>query len=368
MQNNFHCPALSNGLAIRFLPSFIIASNCCLHNSNFRLSYDDKILENKNFLKQQSSKKWLRDCENCYNLEKFNGSSPRLALLERFGVKNTGIVKLDLMYDNNCNLACRTCGPMLSSLWEKQIGKNFFPIINKKDFHNNITNYLNSIDLSNVKDITFSGGETMLGSSYYKMLNYVAERIDTKKCTITFQTNGTQPWIEKYRSLLEQFELIKLNISVDGIGDRFEYLRWPARWDQWIKNVNDLILDAPHNAMFNFEETISIFNLYYLNESDKFFLNNFKTNKYGDKSNFSRHLADGIFSLSALNLVYINSLPTELKNLIPSQFVESESNIRRALLEIKRIDILRGQEFTNYFPELDKFYQTEFHKLREHSL
>ena len=58
----------------------------------------------------------------------FNNKSPRLGLLERFGVENTGIVKLDLMYSNNCNLACRTCGPMVSSLWEKQLGKKFFPI------------------------------------------------------------------------------------------------------------------------------------------------------------------------------------------------------------------------------------------------
>lgn len=368
MQNNFHCPALSNGLVLRFLPSSVIAMNCCLHQTDFKLNYEDNILHNENFKNRQKTKQWLEDCNNCYQLEQFNNKSPRLGLLERFGVENTGIVKLDLMYSNNCNLACRTCGPMVSSLWEKQLGKKFFPIIAEKDFHNKIKTYLDSIDLSNVSDITFSGGETMLGHGYYKMIEYLAERLDTKKCIITFQTNGTQPWLEKYRSLLEKFHLIKLNISVDGMCNRFEYLRWPARWDDWILNVNHLIDDAPHNVMINFEETISIFNLYYLNESDEFFLNNFQTNKYGDKCNFSRHLAAGVFSLSALNTEYVNSLPHKSKNLVPKQFVESESRIQQALYEIRHIDRLRGQNFTDYFPELGNFYHKELHKLQACSL
>lgn len=366
--DKFYCPALSNGLVLRFLPSSIVAQHCCLHTTSYNLSYNDNILDNQEFIKQQQSKKWVKDCENCYKLEQFNNNSPRLGLLERFGAQNTGIVKLDLMYSNNCNLACRTCSPTLSSLWEKQLGKNFFQIIAEKDLHNKITNYLDFIDFSNVEDISFSGGETMLGSNYYKIVDYLAKKVNTKNCSITFQTNGTQPWLNKYRSLLEKFQLVKLNISVDGIGSRFEYLRWPACWEKWIKNVNNLITNAPHNAMFNFEETISIFNLYYLNESEEFFANNFKTNKYGDKCNFSRHLAAGTFGLSALSTEYVNALSNESKNLIPKKFVESELKIRKALLEIMHIDKLRGQDFTNYFPELGKFYHKELHKLQACSL
>ena len=102
-----------------------------------------------------------------------------------------------------------------------------------------------------------------------------------EKITVKFQTNGTQPINEKYFDIIERFHLVKLNISLDGIQDRFEYLRWPANWNQVVDNMFKLRSTLPVNVMFYIEQTISIFNLYYLDELQAWMQRNFHSNRLG---------------------------------------------------------------------------------------
>ena len=71
-------------------------------------------------------------------------------------------------------------------------------------------------------------------------------------------------------------------MSLDGVGERFEYLRWPATWRQVTDNIMHIRETAPSNTMFLIEETVSIFNFYYMNELDAWAKNNFTANREGD--------------------------------------------------------------------------------------
>lgn len=361
--DNFYCPALKNGLVLRFRDDqTVVAQHCCLQSEYQEFTGLHDVWHDPKFQQSQQQKFWPKSCANCRSLEESGLTSQRTSLIKKYGRRDLGRlpIKLDLSYDNNCNLACRTCSPELSSLWVVQTN-TVIPIQkNKIDYGLWVKSYLDQLDLSRVQEITFSGGETLLGSSYYKLTEYISGRLDPEYCMISFQTNGTQPWLERYLPALEKFKLIKLNISVDGILNRFEYLRWPARWDEWQSNVQNLINQAPHNVMFNFEETISIFNLYYLNESSEYFSKNFLTNRLGDPVNLNRHLAGGIFSLSALSQSYVNALPVTVRSLVARDFQPSPGRIRQAILEINKIDQIRQQSFKNVFPEIYDFYQQEF--------
>jgi hypothetical protein len=99
---------------------------------------------------------------------------------------------------------------------------------------------------------------------------------------LCFQTNGTQPIHPKNFETIEKFHLVKLHISLDGVGNRFEYLRWPANWRQVTDNILDLRKTLPGNVMFVIEETVSIFNLLYINELESWVKQNFTTNREGD--------------------------------------------------------------------------------------
>ena len=52
-------------------------------------------------------------------------------------------------------------------------------------------------------------------------------------------TNGTvvkSPWME----LTQEFRELRLNLSIDGIGKYYEYIRYPARWSSLTRNIEIL--------------------------------------------------------------------------------------------------------------------------------
>jgi hypothetical protein len=53
---------------------------------------------------------------------------------------------------------------------------------------------------------------------------------------------------------------------LDGIGDRFDYIRYPLKWSQVEKNVIRMLNELPGNVQFKLNHTINILNLYYYDE------------------------------------------------------------------------------------------------------
>ena len=176
------------------------------------------------------------------------------------------------------------------------------------------------------------------------------------KITLCFQTNGTQSVDKKYYDTIEKFQLIKLHISLDGINERFEYLRWPATWNQVVDNINRLKESLPVNVMFLVEETTSIFNLYYQDELEHWTKNNFFVNKLNDIIDHNRHVATGTYGLHNLTRRYIDNLSPRLKNLVGSNWEENPIQIAEMIEEIRKFDNIRKQDFTKTFPEVAEFY------------
>jgi sulfatase maturation enzyme AslB (radical SAM superfamily) len=188
-------------------------------------------------------------------------------MLEKFSIKKdlTGPQRLDLTFDVSCNLACRTCGPESSTFWQKHLKDNNLPFATTSPISKatEMIAILKTLDLTNLEMIVFCGGETLMGDGYWQVADAIADMVPhaKEKLTISFQTNGTQSIKEKYFNIIEKFHLMKLHISLDGVGDRFNYLRWPATWEQVTDNIFNLRENLPVNVMFLIEETISIFNL-----------------------------------------------------------------------------------------------------------
>jgi hypothetical protein len=149
-----------------------------------------------------------------------------------------------------------------------------------------------------------------------------------------------------------------LHISLDGVEEQFEYLRWPASWSQVTQNIFDLRKTSPSNVMFLIEETISIFNFAYTNRLEQWVNENFTTNREGDQVNHTRHLARGIFGLHNLTEQYIQSMSgTPYKNLMAPNLQVDPMQIKHMLHQIDQHDQLRGQSFAAVFPEVAEFYK-----------
>jgi len=141
------------------------------------------------------------------------------------------------------------------------------------------------------------------------------------------------------------------------VGDRFEYQRWPAKWDQVEDNILNLRKTLPGNVMFVVEETVNVFNLLYLSELKTWINSNFTTNRGGDLVNHTKHLAHGDFGLQNMSVEYVKLIKqTDQHTLIPTNWKENSVAIQAMLAEIKKFDALRNESFEKTFPELHKLY------------
>lgn len=377
MTHNTYCPLIDGGLAINLFyneqENFSV-NCCCLRTDAIKLVYPYKVWDNQeliNLRKHNKQNKWHPSCSACQIPESAGITSYRKGMLDTFGIKHNlnGPIKLDLNFDLSCNLACRTCGPELSTYWQKHLKENHIAINQPKAVSrvDELLNILKELDLSNLEMVSLAGGESLLGTAYWQVAEYLINTVpnaDTK-LTLQFQTNGTQKIDKKYYDLIERCHLVKFTFSLDGIDERFGYLRWPANWHQVTENMFYLRDQLPVNVMFQIEETISIFNLFYLNELEIWAKENFSVNrlgfneqgKNGNLIHHGRHLAHGIYSLANLTQQYVDAIKkTKYANLIDTSWQENPMEIKKMIDEIKKFDTIRKQDFTKTFPEVADFY------------
>jgi sulfatase maturation enzyme AslB (radical SAM superfamily) len=109
-------------------------------------------------------------------------------------------------------------------------------------YKDNIDIALDTIDnLPDLCSVSFIGGEFFLVDNNIKIL----EKIKQRKLTATITTNATvmnQPMID----ILKEINDVEIRISVDGVEDGFEFIRYPANWNTWQNNVNYLRQQLPH--------------------------------------------------------------------------------------------------------------------------
>lgn len=376
MTENKYCPLISGGLAINLhadQKSFAI-NCCCLRNNWIKIDSNNNIWNTQEIVdlrKYNKENKWHPSCSACEIPESAGITSYRTGMLDTFGIRKqlTGPIKLDLNFDISCNLACRTCGPKSSTFWQKHLKENQIKINQPKTISrvDELLSILKNLDLSNLQMVTLAGGESLLGTAYWQVAEYIINTVPNadKQLTLQFQTNGTQPVDKKYYDLISRCHLVKFTFSIDGTKEKFEYLRWPANWKQVTENMFQLREQLPVNVAFQIEETISIFNLFYLDELEIWHKNNFSVNRlgpnkqdeYGNIINHGHHLANGIYSLSNLTQEYVNAIKkTKYANLIRSDWQENSVEIQKMVEEISKFDIIRGQDWRKTFPEVAEFY------------
>jgi len=361
-----YCSMIHGGLVLDFkqIPTGGAQHCCLIAGKRFEIDIKTNFWNNPNFDTLRSLNKkdiWDDKCFGCKNIEDQGSESLRTGtnqgLIDSKKTNFSGPLRIDLMFDIRCNLACRSCGVDSSTFWQKHLKDNGLwnkPVYSDKNKDRVIT-ALSNIDLSNLKQLVFCGGETLLGKEYWEVTQWLADNVPNAKeqLTVCFQTNGTQPIPKKYFDLIERFHLVKLQVSLDGATDKFEYLRWPASWNQVTDNLLNLRAELPSNVMFLIEETISIFNLFYQDELDTWVKENFATNREGDITNHTRHLAVGIFNT--------NNVTTEYKKEIDQSYFkpnwkENPQEITKMVNEIKQFDLIRKQSFAVTFPQVAKFY------------
>ena len=93
--------------------------------------------------------------------------------------------------------------------------------------------------ITNAKFVKFTGGEPFLIPQVEKIIDHLIETDSAKNIHLQFISNGTQPmtrWIEKFH----HFKTVDIDVSIDAIGERYEYIRPFADWNIVKDNLENL--------------------------------------------------------------------------------------------------------------------------------
>jgi hypothetical protein len=250
-------------------------------------------------------------CQQCYDAEDHGLESRRMGskkLYEEYhqdtAVDLDGPSGLDYSVGNLCNLKCVICNPCNSTKWIPDYQK-LYPLKSIEQYQFEKYNQIEITDsdaLKNIKNVHFhGGGEPLMVENHVNLLKRIDEVKGLSDVRVFYNVNGTHTVSDSVLKLWEKCRLIELYFSIDDVGQRFNYQRTGADWDQVQINLSWFFDNMPHNHMFNINCTWGYMNLYYLPELIDWYQANFLTNRYGDPVNLIFQRAVGEFNIQHLN-------------------------------------------------------------------
>jgi len=308
-----YCPRIFHGLTLSQISNSGLAYAQCCWTKN-TIATDDIIDINHlklQDLRQQNLMDQLpwNHCQDCLLQERQGKKSMRQGYLETHGgpTYDTTIQYLDINIDYTCNLACVTCGPDLSTTWRNELklpGHSVRPKLN------NFLSQLDQLDLSHLKEIRFWGGEPLLTKTHEHILAYITEKFDPTKIKLMYNTNATRIIDDATKTLIEKFKFARISFSVDAIGSKFHYIRYPAKWNEVEENLQWWKNNLPHNSMLALTVTASIFNVLYLDEVFDWKQKHFDKSRFGDDIEIYVHHAFGWSGLENMTADMANTVRT----------------------------------------------------------
>lgn len=151
---------------------------------------------------------------------------------------------LDISLGNICNLTCRMCRPEFSQKiapFYEEFGLSFTQLDSslkedeQKVFFKNL-----ELILPHLSHISFQGGEPTVSPWHQKILELILELGLSAKIELIYVTNATYIPV-RLMKLWAKFDVISFNLSLDAIGESYEYIRPPAKWEDVVVNLRELL-------------------------------------------------------------------------------------------------------------------------------
>ena len=216
---------------------------------------------------------------------------------------NEKLVRIDYYTGNLCNLACAICGPHNSSAWSSEMGiRNVSYVQNE---------FWRTMDCSELSLIHFNGGEPLLSKEHVLFLESLQNK---SSVTLNYNTNATILPSVRLQELWSKFKFVILDFSIDDIEDKFEYQRYPAKWQSVVENLNWFRDNSDVNTMFGINTTVGVLNMHSIVNLENWISDNFASNRMGDATVINKQLATGILETNNLTkdpkmvVSYLNSL------------------------------------------------------------
>jgi len=223
-----------------------------------------------------------KECAGCYKLERTGEISKRMYENDKYfhtladlkeKVDENGALKqlnykfVELRIGNICNLKCLTCNPMSSTKWNEDVAqlpekfqsgyysldKSFSTWYKDQKWYDELLD--NAKDL---EEIYINGGEPMLIKEHLYFLQKLCDLKLNEKIRLLYSINLTLI-TPKVIELWKQFKKVELNVSIDDLGKRNDYIRYPSKFETIETN-----LELLNGNSFDIKviQTVSVLNVY----------------------------------------------------------------------------------------------------------
>jgi sulfatase maturation enzyme AslB (radical SAM superfamily) len=303
-------------------------------------------------------------------------------------VKQPFITFLDFTLGNKCNLVCRMCNLENSDQWDLEsdlLGLDIiwdYPSTTLSVDDKFLTDDFFYKNFMHVKHINFLGGEPLIIKEHYDFLKQCIKLGIAKNIVISYTTNLIV--IKKeLKELWKHFRHISVGVSVDGVGEVNDYIRYPSKWKNITKNIEkisefryDISMDIQIHATFqllnlsNWDKLMKwTYSLGDLGVWRIPFSNWVTYPEYYDCRLLPKKIKDE--SVQKINKFidskkdvdwtvgeqqWLGILKSNLITLLEELDEDRRDSLSKTVKEYNRIlDMSRGQHIKDYIPELEKF-------------
>lgn len=308
------------------------------------------------------------NCDTCYSLEnnkkRFDIISDRIFYIRE--LKHTSLdtyqqgrhelQSIDVRWTNLCNFACVYCGPEFSSRWQAELAVDI-----RRPDHAQLTKFKSYIfdHAAQLKHAYLAGGEPLLMKENLELLDLLLSK--NPSVNLRINTNLSKTDTQVFEKICE-FKNVHWIVSMESIGDQFEYIRHGGSWEDFQQNLNH-IKALPHKITFNM--------LYFLlnhrglfTAIDWLMAQGFHANSFVAGALLQplylniRHLPDPVLQSVKTQLMdRINRSPGYLledsyRNILHYIDQPFEKNLSASLRSLGDLDQRRGLDSTKIFKEL----------------
>lgn len=344
---------------------------------------------------RQLRSRMLRDepspsCHLCYKGESVGQGSLRTAenhrMAHHYGVVRQtqpdgrlyqfAVPTLDIRFSNVCNLRCRICSAKLSSAWHGDAVRLGWAdparpaVLTATDDPASLLDQVLQL-LPGVERMHFAGGEPLMSEEHFVILERLINS-GRRDVHLTYNTNLSKLRFRQWDvvEFWREFPRIYLQASLDGMGERGEYMRKGQRWDDAVANRRRIMAECPH-VEFVVHATVSVLNALHLPDFYRAWLGDGLIGPGGMRLNilhgpphynvraFPPRLKDRVEASYREFLTWLTTLgpaatgpSRDFEAVIRHMRAEDWNMTEEFRQRTMELDVLRGESLAQTFPEL----------------
>jgi MoaA/NifB/PqqE/SkfB family radical SAM enzyme len=310
---------------------------------------------------------WPQGCERCKIEEANQVKSKRQLDLERwqdhyaaYQIDSNQFITASIAFGNTCNLKCITCGPRSSSHWRAEYrdiyGADILPLkFYKKDFVSEFTK-----QASGIVHLDIPGGEPFLSgvAEQKQLLQHYVDSGQAANITLHYTTNATVMPDAEWWQLWSHFLEVEIQLSIDGIGARFEYIRYPGNWAKVSTNIAEYV-KKQSQVRLSVSHTVSAYNIYYLDEFFEWCHSQQLPRPWLGRVHNPAHMRLGVWPLAVRHIISKHLFTSKYHDVtVWAQLLltsDDYDHFDQFKQRIQQHDRYRNVNFKNTFPELAQY-------------